>query len=227
MGLKKSITKQQEKEFYNRIIYPEQFNGSAVKLTYHVYNVFYPMTGGSEDKIKKVVQNYLPDTAEYIIDKHLQAVASKYDATKSGNVIRLDCFTCIQQELTDTDMYFEHSTIHRKVTLAEFKFILQRATARVYKAGGSTPLVNNYFMGKGLKAEYCKYTGRAISTNKIAHIMQVLAKYNYLHVTYHSSGSRVVQLGSNNPFYVLRGIPEVDEQMVTTKTDRTLVREQA
>ena len=62
MRFKKNFSKQQEKEFYDRIVYPEQFNGSVVKLTYHVYNLFYPRLGGSQDKIKKVVQIYLPDT---------------------------------------------------------------------------------------------------------------------------------------------------------------------
>ena len=219
----KSITKQQRTEFYNRIVYPEQFNGSAVKLIYHIYNVFYPITNGDAGYIKRVVQIYLPDTAEQIIDKHLQAVASKYNDEKSSNIIRFDCFTCIQQDLTEQDMFFEHSNKHRKVTLAEFKFILRRATAKVYKSGGSATMVNNYFMKAGFKAEYFKYTGKALSPNKITHIMQVLQKYNYLHITYYDGRSRVVQLGFNNPFYVLHGIPEVDEQQVTTKADRTIV----
>jgi len=221
MGFKNDVTYRQKKEFLDRIIYPEQFSSDR-SLIFHVYNVCYGLMNGSTTKIKNTVKMYLPNTAEHIIDKHLEAISSKYIAEKSDSRIRRDCFTCITEELVDEDMYFGDKK-HRKVMLAEYKFIIHRVTVKAYKMGKPVTLASNYFLGSDLKEQYRKYTSKALSPHKLTHIWQVLQKYNYLHITSNNKNTHVFQIGNKNPFYILQGVPEVDEQLVQTRSDRKIV----
>ena len=210
------------KEFYKKIIYPEQFKNDTYKLAFHVVNSCY---SGKENKDKK---KYLGITSTYSVSNRkvildcISKILEKYDSSKE-NRFRYDCFTHIQDIIQPEDMYFIKSNNKRFVILKEYKFMLQRITKHIYRSENKkSVVVNNYFLKSDFKNTYKEKTTKSLCRNKLAHIFQVLQKYNYLHITYNSKNQRVIQIGQNNPFYMLKPVPDVEEQEVYTQTDRII-----
>ncbi len=210
--------KSKKREFLNRLIYAKQFKGDDYKLVFHIVNTCYKLVDGSREKFSKIISWYShggQDTQAY-----LSKVLSDYDPI-FHDMFRYNCFSQIEEVLTLEDMYFLKSGKHRLVTQKEFKFLLQRITKKVYNSKGCKSVItNNYFLNSGLKGKYKEMTTKALCRNKLAHILQVLQKHQYLYITYNHKSRRVVQIGPNNPFYLLSNVPDVEEQDVSTLTER-------
>ena len=209
-------------EFANRLIYTKQFNGDAYRAVFHIVNTFYPIMNGDYNRLTNIVRNFI--TNKIKADQLLTMVLDKY-APNYGSMFRYDCFTEIDQHLTDDEMYFMQSGKRRLVTLREYKFLLKRITKNVYNSDGcKSILTNSYFHGEGIKEEYKKYAKKSFSSHKLTHILQIVQKHHYLHISYNSRNQRVVQIGPNNPFYLIDSVPDIEEQDVATKTDRMIAR---
>jgi hypothetical protein len=199
------------------VIYPEQFKQDEYKLLYHIVNVCYTLLG--MDRLVKVVKKYCSNYDQGM----LESVLEKYNKD-SDSLFRYDCFTHIRDVLVDEDMYFTRSGKKRVVTLNEYKFLLQRITRKLYLSPScKSVMVNKFF--HAMKADYRKCSAKTLDAHKLAHILQVLHKHKYLHITYNSKNQRVVQIGSANPYYQLTKVPNLNEaeiQDVPTKTDREM-----
>ena len=217
--LKNNLSKTDRNQFWDNIIYSEQFKDSY-KTIFHIYNTCYLFVSGDKDKLKRIVTRYNQDIKEDVVQKQFDKISKKHNP-EHATAFRFDCFSHIDQLLTEEDYYFIQVSKHRFVTLKEFKFLLQRITKNIYKSDNcSSVLTNKYFLESGLQVDYEKYTGKAISSHKLAYILQVMQKYNYLHIRYNTKNQRVVQIGLENPYYLLHGVPDVEEQAVATLTDR-------
>jgi len=137
------------------------------------------------------------------------------------DMFRYNCFSQIQEVLTPEDQFFLKSGKSRRVTVKEFKFLLKRITKKVFNSKGcKSVMTNKYFLGSGLQKTFKAKTSKALCRNKLAHILQVLRKHKYLHITHNNKNQRVVQIGPNNPFYLIASVPDVDGQELSTLTDR-------
>ena len=212
--------KTKKREFLDRLIYAKQFKGDDHRLVFHIVNTCYKLVDGSVEKLSKIISWYssgVEDTHTY-----LSELLGEYDPTYH-NMFRYNCFSQIQEVLTPEDKYFLKSGKLRRVTVKEFKFLLQRITKKVFNSNGcKSVMTNKYFLGSGLEKEYKTKTTKALCRNKLAHILQVLRKHKYLHITHNNKNQRVVQLGPNNPFYLIASVPNVDGQEVSTLTDRKI-----
>ncbi len=207
-----------QKEFLNRLIYAKQFKGDDYKIVFHVVNTCYKFVDGSVEKLSKIISWY--SSGGEHVEAYLSDVLSEYNPT-GGDMFRYNCFSQVQEVLTPEDKYFLKSGKSRRVTLKEFKFLLQRITKKVFNSKGcKSVMTNKYFLGSGLEKEYKTKTTKALCRNKLAHILQVLQKHKYLHITSNNKNRRVVQIGPNNPFYLIASVPDVDGQEVSTLTDR-------
>jgi hypothetical protein len=213
--------KSKKREFLDRLIYAKQFKGDDYKLIFHVVNTCYKLVDGNRNKFSKIISWY--SSAGQDMQVYLSEVLSEYDP-EFFDMFRYNCFTQIEEVLTPEDRYFIKSGKKRLVTLREYKFLLQRITKHVFKSKDcKSVMVNNYFLGSGLEEDYKKKTAKGLCRNKLAHILQVLQKHQYLHITYNHKNQRVVQIGPHNPFYLIDSVPDVEEQEVSTLTDRKVL----
>lgn len=207
--------------FCDKIIYAKQFGKKNHNLIFHITNTCYPIVK-TKKGLKEIIARYTTITKQTV--NQLDAILEKYDKTKC-EVIKYDCFTQIEEYLKTDDMCYYKSKKKRLVTLKEYKFILQRVTKKIRKSDSHICiLVNKYFLKSGFEVEYKEVTTKSLCGNKLAHIFQVLQKHNYLHITNNHKNQRVIQIGPNNPFYMLKCIPDVERQDVGTSTDRMITR---
>jgi hypothetical protein len=213
--------KSKKREFLDRLIYAKQFNDDSYKVAFHIVNTCYKLVNGNYEKLYNIISRYLLDGED--VQVYLSHVLDQYDPA-FYDMFRYNCFTQIEEVLIPEDMYFVKSGKRRLVTLKEYKFLLQRITKHVFKSKGcKSVMVNNYFLRSGLKGDYKEKTTKSLCRNKLAHMLQVLQKKQYLHITYNSKNQRVVQIGPDNPFYLLSSVPDVEEQQVSTHTDRVIL----
>ena len=207
-----------KKEFLQNLIYAKQFNGDNYKLIFHIVNTCYKLIDGSVEKLSTIISWNSDNSQDNQL--YLSDVLDRYDPAFS-DMFRYNCFSQIKELLNPEDMYFLKSGKKRLVTLKEYKFLLQRITKHVFKSKGcKSVMVSNYFLCSGLNKDYKKKTTKSLCRNKLAHILQVLQKHQYLHITYNSKNQRVVQIGPKNPFYPLLSVPDVEEQEVSTQIER-------
>lgn len=207
--------------FYDKIIYAKQFGKKNHSLIFHITNTCYPIVK-TKKKLMEIISRYTTITKQTV--NQLDAILEKYDKTKC-EVIKYDCFTQIEEYLKTDDMCYYKSKKKRLVTLKEYKFILQRVTKNIRKSDSHIcVLVNNYFLKSGFEVKYKEVTTKSLCGNKLTYILQVLQKHNYLHITNNYKNQRVIQIGPNNPFYMLKCIPYVEEQVVGTNTDRMIAK---
>ena len=208
------------KEFFDKLVYPKQFKGDIYQITFHVVNTCYGMLDGSKSYLAKIISVYSSPGEN--IGLYLSEVLSEFDPHKQ-NMFRYNCFTQIEERLSPEDMCFYTSGKKRLVTLKEYKFILQRVTQHVFKSKyHKSVLVNKFFLGSGFEKTYKIKTTKSLYSHKLTHVLQVLQKHGYLHITNNNKSQRVVQIGPNNPFYLIRSVPDVEAQDVNTKTDRMI-----
>lgn len=212
--------KSKKREFFDRLVYYKQFKRDDHKLVFHVVNACYGLVDGRRDRLSTIVSWY--SSCQEVAEDYLSDVLSEYNPAYT-DMFRYNCFSQIKEVLAPEDMYFLKSGKPRRVTLKEFKFLLQRITKHVFKSKGcKSVMTNSYFLGSGLEKTFKEKTTKALCRNKLAHILQVLQKHQYLHITNNNKNQRVVQIGPNNPFYMLSSVPDVEKQAVSTLTDRMI-----
>ena len=210
--------KGKEEEFLDRLVYAKQFKGDDYKLIFHIVNTCYKLVDGNRKKLSKIISWY--SSGEEDTSAYLSNILSEYDPA-FHDMFRYNCFSQIEEVVVTEDMYFLKSGKPRRVTLKEFKFLLQRITKKVFHSKGCKSVItNSYFLNSGLKEKYKEETTKALCRNKLAHMFQVLQKHQYLHIAYNNNSRRVVQIGANNPFYLLSSVPDVEKQAVSTLTER-------
>ncbi len=210
--------KSKKREFLDKLIYAKQFGGDDYRLVFHIVNACYSLADGRRDRLSKVISWH--STCQEVAEDYLSDVLSEYDPAYS-DMFRYNCFSQIKEVLALEDMFFLKSKKPRRVTLKEFKFLLQRITKNVFNSKGCRSIMTNgYFLSSGLEKTFRKETAKALCRNKLAHMFQVLEKHQYLHITNNNKNQRVVQIGPNNPFYMLSSVPDVEKQAVSTLTER-------
>jgi len=211
-----------EEDFYDKLIYSKQFGDDNYKLVFHIVNVCLQIEK-TKKKLLKVISRYTNITQLTI--ENLNKILDSYDINQK-DIFRLNCFTQIEELLSPEDMYFYKSIKcdkKRLVTLNEYKFMLQRITKHVYRdKDRKVRMLNAYFLESGFEQTYKEKMTKSLDGNKLAHILKVLQKHNYLHITNNSKNERVVQIGPNNPFYMLKSVPDAEEQDVDTANDRMI-----
>lgn len=227
----KKLFKNKATIFFDKVIYPTQFNDDTYKYKtiFHIVNVCYPIYEGNLKGIKSVLHKYIKEYDHNI----LQEILGKYDYAKQ-NMFRFNSFTHLTDILQPDDYKFRNGT--RRITLKEFKFIVQRITQNLYKSEGcKSVLVTEFFLNEknnrgsdtktGLPVEFHRYTKRQITKHKVIHIIHVLAKYKYFNQTYSNTNQRILQIGPANPYYELTEVPDItteDIVHVRTQEDRKM-----
>lgn len=217
MNSQNKIFKNKSRDFLDRVIYPKQFKQDPYKTIYHIINVCSPLL--EQRYILNVVKLYVPNydqgSLELALENYIQ---------NNKTLFRYQCFTHVEDLLIDQDLFTFRSNKKRYVTIKEFTFLLQRITKNLYESKNcESVMVNKMFLK--MKTEYFKNTGRKLNEHKLTHILLVLQKHKYLHVTYNTKKQRVVQFGPSNPYYQLRKVPDIETselQDVQTKTEREL-----
>lgn len=206
-------------EFAEKVIYKKQFKGDNYKLIYHIVNSFYKLLDGNRQVLAKILLKYVQDSNANI-KKITTEVFSKYDRSQS-QLVCYNCFSHIKDILTEEDLAFSHAGKKRFIQLNEIKFILYRITKHLVDTSGCRSiLTNNYFLESGFRNTYKEKTMKSLSAHKLAQILQVLAKIQYLYITYNTKSQRVVQIGPNNPYYLLSCVPNLDEQEMASNSGR-------
>jgi len=214
--------KNKEMIFFRKVLYPKQFS-SPKKFTKHLLDIFYPLYQHNEGstKVKEVAALYLRkagDSYERLLltslldgyNPYLKVVESVWmrHNPKDDTFINWRCFTHLNEVFSDDDYKYIQGKRVKGTKLMEYQFIAQKIVHRLWKSDYQpTMMTNSYF--KAMGRAYSKYTERKFNARKLAHILKVLQKYEYFHVEMNSKGQRVIQIGKENPYYQLVGVPSI------------------
>ena len=145
----------------------------------------------------------------------------KYDPSL-GNIVQEKGFTDSLEVLTEEYMYFNLGKERRVVTLKEYKFLLYRITKQILDSRAcKSTMVNNYFLSKGFKETYKKYTNKSLTRQKLTYMLSVLVNHNFLYITYNSNSSRILQIDKNNPYFRLKKVPLITGEKKMSKLEKS------
>lgn len=216
----KNNSKEEVLDYYDFVIYPEQFKNrknSQSLLQNHIIQI---MIGHNEkqNSILYLLQKYVkPDFTKAKLTEILTSYKSEWKS-----ICNYDYFTnCLQ--ILDVEAFYYYTNYgetkyRRAITKMEYKFVMNKLSSAIYKKlkNGETPDISyNYFLKKEykngkdtLRDNYKDFCHRVVSKKKLTHIFKHLELHNIIRRVDNPKNYYTWYIGPANPLYKLDIVPD-------------------
>ena len=229
MSILKDSTSKAALEYFDKVIYPEQFQGKGrtARLQNHIIQIVKGHSLPSATALCLLRRYVRPDyTKEQLLE-----VSSDYNQSWKS-ICNYDYFTKAIDVLDDEAFEFYtragNNTYRRTIKPIEYRFVLNKLSTIIYKnlnSGSKSGVVYNYFLKKssGITDNYKKVCNRAVDKKKLTHMFKHLEHHKLILRVGNAKNSYDYHIGPANPMYALSIVPDLDESQlreINFKTDR-------
>lgn len=230
--LKKQYT---YKQFGRRAFLPKQFR-TTKRIAEHVIRICQGFKLSRESQLCLV--NYYtspltspacpfapPDWNGKTIGKLIERLEKQ-----KASPVNVNSFSFLEDVLKESDYEFYIGKDRRRytVTLKEYKYVLKKITSIILRdLYGSHFVTYSYFCSTpAVYQEYRKVTGKSgRDRNKLAYIFAQLERHRLIHRTTNEKHVTVMQIGPENPYYMLKQVPDIPEEQLNEVPRKKILSE--